>query len=94
LNAIEIWEQSSLLKMLLDGTFSKEADFKFVIGGQTFHQFWFLVDGIYSEIARCAKTIDEPVQKGKKLYAIWQEASRKDVKRAFGVLRKKFNIEK
>jgi hypothetical protein len=94
LNDINIWEQSPLLKMFVDGTFSKEVDFEFQIAGKVFHRCWYLVDGIYPEIARFAKTIDEPVGRGKKLYAIWQEASRKDVERAFGVLRQKFMILK
>jgi Plant transposon protein len=81
-NDINIWEQSPLLKMFLDGTFATEIDFEFRIDDTNFHDCWFLVDGIYPEIARFAKTVDEPVGRGKKLYAVWQEACRKDVERA------------
>jgi hypothetical protein len=79
-----------IVKVFLDGTLSKKFDFEFVIGGQTFHQYWFLVEGIYPEIARIAKTINEPVGKGKKIYATWQQESRKDAESTFGVLRKNF----
>jgi Plant transposon protein len=90
LNDNNMWEQSPLLKLFVDGTFAKDIDFEFEIAGKVFHCCWFLVDGIYPGLARFAKTIDEPLGHGKKLYAVWQEASGKDVERAFGVLRKKF----
>jgi hypothetical protein len=80
--------------MFLDGSFAKEIAFEFDIAETTFHQCWFLVDGIYPEIARFCKTIDEPVGREKKLYAVWQEACRKNVERVFGVLQKNFNSEK
>jgi hypothetical protein len=53
---------------------------------------WFLVDGIYPELARFAKTISEPLNKPAKSYASWQEASRKSIERAFGVFGRKFQI--
>jgi len=53
---------------------------------------WFLVDGIYPELARFAKTISEPLNNLAKSYASWQEASRKSIERAFGVFGRKFQI--
>jgi hypothetical protein len=53
---------------------------------------WFLVDGIYPELARFAKTISEPTNKLAKTYASWQEASRKSIERAFGVFGRRFQI--
>jgi hypothetical protein len=55
-------------------------------------QVWFLVDGIYPELARFVKTMSEPLTDPHKKYAKWQEASRKDVERAFGVLQRKFQF--
>jgi Plant transposon protein len=83
INDINIWEQSPLLTMLVDGTFAAEIDFDFEIGGKVFSCCWFLVDGIYPELACFAKTVVEPNGNGKKLYAVWQEAFQKDVERAF-----------
>jgi Plant transposon protein len=67
-------------------------NFEFILGGKTFHQLWLLVDGIYPELGRFAKTIDELIVTSKKLYASWQESSRKDVEREFGVLQRKFQV--
>jgi len=92
LNDINVWDRSDLLKSFLDGTFSADVDFEFEIGGETFHQVWLMVDGIYPELARFVKTIAEPLTEVAKLYATWQEASRKDIERAFGVLQRKFQI--
>ena len=38
------------------------------------------------------KTIEQTCNKNESRYASWQEASRKDVERAFGVLQRKFQI--
>ena len=53
---------------------------------------WLLVDGIYPEISRFVKTIQEPIGKNLSNYAKWQESSRKSVEQAFGVLQRKFHI--
>ena len=92
LNDINIWEQSPLLKAFLDGSWQENVDFPFNIAGKTFSRLWIMVDGIYPEIARFVKTIQEPVDKCSSNYAKWQEAARKDVERGFGVLQRKFHI--
>ena len=92
LNDINVWDQSPLLKQFIDGTFSANADFTYEIAGQFFHQVWIMVDGIYPELSRFVKTISEPVGSNKKGYAKWQEAVRKDIERAFGILQRKFHI--
>jgi hypothetical protein len=53
---------------------------------------WFLTDGIYPELSRFVKTISEPRNQWEALYAIWQEAKRKDVERGFSVIKKKFGF--
>jgi len=53
---------------------------------------WFLVDGIYPELARFVKTISEPMSPQSRTFAKWQESSRKSIERAFGVLQRKFQI--
>jgi hypothetical protein len=91
LNDINVWDNSPLLKALLDGTFAS-IDFEFEIGGKVFNKLWFLVDGIYPKLSRFVKTL--PVACGRmwKRYASWQEAARKDIERALGVLQSKFCI--
>jgi Plant transposon protein len=81
-----------LLKLILDGSFSHLVDFPYDVGGKSFNQLWLLVDGIYPEVSCFVKTIDEPIDAPKGLYTRWQEASRKDVERAFGVLQRKFQV--
>ena len=53
---------------------------------------YFLADGIYPELARFVKTMSEPMTVNHKRFAGWQESSRKDVERGFGVLQRKFHI--
>jgi hypothetical protein len=92
LNDINIWDKSPLLKSFMDGSFHEEVDFDFLLGGVVMNQLWFLVDGIYPELSRFAKTLSEPTNPAAANYAMWQEASRKDVERGFGVLQRKFHI--
>jgi hypothetical protein len=51
-----------------------------------------MADGIYPDLSRFVKSFDEPMGVSKKRYATWQEASRKDIERAFGVMQRKFHI--
>jgi len=91
LNDINIWERSSLLKKMVDGTMAHNLDFTYNIAGQEFNKLWIAVDGIYPELSRFVKTIQEPTTEGASMYAKWQESSRKDIERAFGVLQRKFH---
>ncbi len=72
---------------LVDGTWAA-----FVIGGKKFEWLFFLVDGIYPDLARFVKTMLVPTSDRKKQYAKWQEASRKDVECSSGVLQSKFLV--
>ncbi|GKC99829.1 ALP1-like protein, partial [Tanacetum coccineum] len=62
--------------------------------GVTYPWGYYLVDGIYPELLTFAKTNPEPSDDDHKriLYKQKQEAARKDVERAFGVLKKKWAI--
>ena len=92
LNDINIWDQSSLLKKLLDGTFTAFVDFQFTISNKIFTKLWIMVDGIYPELSRFVKTIAVPLSKQHRMYSKWQESCRKSVERAFGVVQRKFQI--
>ncbi|GJR37504.1 ALP1-like protein [Tanacetum coccineum] len=66
-------------------------DIPFVANDVTYPSGYYLVDGIYPELAPLVKTIPEPADDDHKriLYKQKQESARKDVERAFGVLKKK-----
>jgi hypothetical protein len=91
MNDINIWDRSPLLKSFLDGSWSTNIDFLFNVDGSEFTSLWFLVDGIYPELARFVKTLDQPLTVADTIYTVWQESSRKDIERAFGVLQRKFH---
>ena len=53
---------------------------------------YYLIDGIYHQWATFVKTIQSPLGNKRKYFAKAQEAVRKDVERAFGVLQSRFAI--
>nr|GEW86991.1 hypothetical protein [Tanacetum cinerariifolium] len=66
----------------------------FVVNSVTYRSGYYLVDGIYPKLATLVKTIPKPADDDHKqiLYKKKQESTRKDVERAFGVLKKKWAI--
>jgi hypothetical protein len=65
---------------------------EFHVNGTKYNMTYYLADGIYPDWATLVKTYSEPVSQKKRIYAETQESARKDVERAFGVLRSKFRI--
>ena len=53
---------------------------------------YYLVDSIYPKWSTIVQTIQQPQGRKKKYFAMKQEACRKDVERAFGVLQSQFAI--
>ena len=94
LNDINILNLSPLVESWIDGTFEdveKAADnIPFTINGEVFHKAWVLVDGIYPKYSRFVGTMPQPVTRAEKKFAGFQEAARKDIERAFGVLQGKW----
>ena len=92
LNDKTILSLSPLLNNIVNGKFSAlEAGFiPFTIGGEQFNQIWFLCDSACPDYSRCVTKILKPLTEPEKKFTAWQEASRKDIERAFGVLQCKF----
>nr|GEX24107.1 hypothetical protein [Tanacetum cinerariifolium] len=90
-NDINVLYQSPLFNDLKTG---RALEIPFVANGVTYPWGYYLVDGIYPELATLVKMIPEPANDDHKriLYKLKQESARKDMKRAFGVLKKKLVI--
>ena len=50
------------------------------------------VDGIYPQCCRFVKGFKEPITAKEQVHSGWQESTRKDIERAFGVLQAKFQF--
>jgi len=91
LNDINILNRSPLFNMMLDGTLhelEKEAGVvPFKVLEESFEKLFFLVDGIYPNYNRFVKSIKCPITGEQRRFSKWQEGARKDVERAFGVLK-------
>ncbi|XP_042465938.1 uncharacterized protein LOC122048440 [Zingiber officinale] len=62
------------------------------INGHDYTMGYYLADGIYPAWSTFVKTIPTPQGRKRQLFALTQESTRKDVKRAFGVLQARFAI--
>nr|XP_043622736.1 uncharacterized protein LOC122594319 [Erigeron canadensis] len=84
-NNINVLNQSSLFNPFEDGTTPLVP---FTVNGTEYQYPYFLVDGIYPRYAMFVKTISHPTGEKRIRYAKAQEAARKDVERAFGIIKK------
>ncbi|KAH9468260.1 hypothetical protein Pst134EA_033420 [Puccinia striiformis f. sp. tritici] len=88
-NDINILDRSPLFKDLLN---DEAPCVQYKVNGNTYEKCYFLADGIYPDWSTLIKTISAPQGQDKKHFAKMQEACRKDVERAFGVLQARFAI--
>ncbi|GJW96661.1 ulp1 protease family, C-terminal catalytic domain-containing protein [Tanacetum coccineum] len=90
-NDINVLHQSPLFNDLKT---ERAPEIPFVANGVTYPWGYYLVDEIYPELVTFVKTIPEPSNDDHKRirYKQMQEVARKDVERAFGVLKKKWAI--
>ena len=76
--------QSSVIDDVLQGRVSPG---RFTFNGTPYNMEYYIVDGIYPDWVTFVKTIPMPQGPKRKLFAKCQEATRKDVEQAFGVLK-------
>jgi Plant transposon protein len=88
LNDVNILNLSPFLSSILDGTFEdlEMSCTPYEISGQYFNSLFVCVDGIYPKYARFVRGYKNPISEREKKFTEWQEACRKDIERAFGVL--------
>ncbi|XP_050275352.1 uncharacterized protein LOC126717583 [Quercus robur] len=88
-NDINVLERSPIFSELEQG---RAPAVNYSINGHEYKMGYYLADGIYPKWSTFVKTIPYPREQKKKLFAQAQEANRKDVERAFGVLQARFAI--
>ncbi|XP_071714395.1 uncharacterized protein [Rutidosis leptorrhynchoides] len=90
-NDINVLNELDLLEDLLDG---QALEVRYTIDGHKFTKRYYLVDDIYSEWATLVKLFKCPFEPKNVKFKRFQEAARKDVERAFGVLQGRWAILK
>ncbi|CAI0625562.1 unnamed protein product, partial [Linum tenue] len=89
LNDINVLDRSPVFYEVLEG---KAPKIQYSVNGSNYNLGYYLTDGIYPNWATFVKSIPLPQGPKHKLFAKKQEAARKDVERAFGVLQARFAI--
>lgn len=88
-NDLNVLDASPLMSEYLD---DEAPRYKYTVDGVEYDFTYWLADGIYPDWRCFVKTITAPIGEVEQHYAKAQEALRKDVERAFGVLQSRFAI--
>jgi hypothetical protein len=89
LSDLNILDQSPVFNSIMKG---KAPRAQFQLNGKPFYMPYLLADGIYPDWPVFMKTIESPNRQDAMLFSKMQEAQRKDVERAFGVLQARWHI--
>ena len=96
LSNLNILQLSPLVSGFLDNSFAvieaASGVIPFEISGQEFNEMYLLADGIYPQYSRFVKGMLAPVTRGEKRLTKWQAKARKDIERAFGILKIRFKF--
>ena len=95
LNDLNILEKSTIVGSILNGMMELQLpqELHYCINGMVRDYLYFLVNGIYPKWPIFISTISVATPGSKdKLFATYQEAVRKNIEQAFGVIVKKFDI--
>ncbi|XP_010678635.3 uncharacterized protein LOC104894150 [Beta vulgaris subsp. vulgaris] len=88
-NDLNVLHRSPVFQDVLEG---RAPAVNFVVNDHQYDKGYYLTDGIYPKWATFVKSITSPQSHKDRLFARHQEAARKDVERAFGVLQARFAI--
>uniref|UniRef100_A0A0D3CJP9 DDE Tnp4 domain-containing protein n=1 Tax=Brassica oleracea var. oleracea TaxID=109376 RepID=A0A0D3CJP9_BRAOL len=91
LNDINVLDRSHVFDDIIKG---QAPNVTFSVNGREYHMAYYLTDGIYPKWTAFIQSIPLPQGPKAVLFAQRQEAVRKDVERAFGVLQARFAIAK
>ena len=89
LNDLNVLERSPLFENAVRG---EAPSVNFVVNGNEYKYAYWLGDGICPPFACFVKTLQNPTTRMQKMFASVQEAKRKDIERAFGILQARFHI--
>ncbi|KAG7336608.1 plant transposon protein [Nitzschia inconspicua] len=93
---LSVLTDSSVLQKMADGTFhdlEQQANvLPFTIKDQQFTKGFMLADNMYPKCSRFAMPVDDPTTDKELKYTEWQQSSKKDVDRAFGVLKRNWQF--
>jgi Plant transposon protein len=89
LNDVNVLDRSPLFDNAVRG---EAPAVNFTVNGHDYKHAYWLGDGIYPRYACFIKTFPRPATRMQKMFASAQEAKRKDIERAFGMLQARFHI--
>jgi hypothetical protein len=89
MNDINVLDRSPLFSNAVKGDAPQVT---YTVNGNDYNYAYWLADGIYPTYASFVKTVSKPNTRREKYFAAKQEAKRKDIERAFGILQARFHV--
>ena len=88
-NDLNVLRGSPIMELIESDKYPKVS---YKLGEEEFERPFIMVDGIYPKWSLFSSTVPHPTNERERLYKTFQEALRKDVERAFGILKKQWKI--